>query len=124
MNIKGVNIVQPETERAIVLFSTASNSLCVTLLFMLLCFCSLTCLLLHSDIDIVVFGNWERLPLWTLEQALTANKIAEVSSVKVLDKASVRNNALKTLFFTYLGLLCLLYAIRIYCKIYLAMSSC
>ncbi|KAL9975956.1 hypothetical protein ACROYT_G013180 [Oculina patagonica] len=42
-----------------------------------------------SDIDIVVFGNWERLPLWTLEQALTANKIAEVSSVKVLDKASV-----------------------------------
>ncbi|XP_074619042.1 uncharacterized protein LOC141877903 [Acropora palmata] len=42
-----------------------------------------------SDIDIVIFGKWERLPLWTLEQALTANKIAEASTIKVLDKASV-----------------------------------
>lgn len=42
-----------------------------------------------SDIDIVVFGKWETVPLWTLEKALTANKIAEVSSIKVLDKASV-----------------------------------
>jgi len=42
-----------------------------------------------SDIDLVVFGKWERLPLWTLEQALQANKIAEPGSIKVLDKASV-----------------------------------
>lgn len=42
-----------------------------------------------SDIDLVVFGKWERLPLWTLEQALQANNIAEPSSIKVLDKASV-----------------------------------
>jgi len=54
------------------------------------CFCSLNFISALSDIDIVVFGNWERPPLWTLEQALTANKIAEVSSIKVLDKASVR----------------------------------
>lgn len=60
-----------------------------------------------SDIDIVVFGNWERLPLWTLEQALTANKIAEVSSIKVLDKASVsKKNDLSLFFYTHLRLFC------------------
>ncbi|EDO40179.1 predicted protein, partial [Nematostella vectensis] len=42
-----------------------------------------------SDIDLVVFGKWERLPLWTLEKALQANQIADPSSIKVLDKASV-----------------------------------
>jgi non-canonical poly(A) RNA polymerase PAPD5/7 len=45
-----------------------------------------------SDIDLVVFGKWERLPLWTLEKALQANNIAEPSSIKVLDKASVRTS--------------------------------
>ncbi len=44
-----------------------------------------------SDIDLVVFGEWEKLPLWTLERALVNENIAESSTIKVLDKASVRN---------------------------------
>ena len=42
-----------------------------------------------SDIDIVVFGKWEKLPLWTLEKALVNEEIADQSTIKVLDKASV-----------------------------------
>lgn len=42
-----------------------------------------------SDIDLVVLGNWEKLPLRTLELELVANNIAEPLSVRVLDKASV-----------------------------------
>lgn len=42
-----------------------------------------------SDIDLVVLGIWEQLPLRTLEQELLACGIAEPNSVRVLDKASV-----------------------------------
>ncbi|XP_062922969.1 terminal nucleotidyltransferase 4B [Mobula hypostoma] len=42
-----------------------------------------------SDIDLVVFGKWETLPLWTLEEALRKHHVADESSVKVLDKATV-----------------------------------
>ncbi|XP_012221013.1 terminal nucleotidyltransferase 4A-like isoform X2 [Linepithema humile] len=42
-----------------------------------------------SDIDLVVIGMWENLPLRTLERALLDQNIAEPSSIKVLDKASV-----------------------------------
>ncbi|XP_065827162.1 terminal nucleotidyltransferase 4B-like [Oscarella lobularis] len=42
-----------------------------------------------SDIDIVVFGEWQVLPLKTLERLLVDNGIAEVESIKVLDKAKV-----------------------------------
>uniref|UniRef100_A0A915IMP7 polynucleotide adenylyltransferase n=1 Tax=Romanomermis culicivorax TaxID=13658 RepID=A0A915IMP7_ROMCU len=42
-----------------------------------------------SDIDVVVIGNWETLPLWTLEKALKTNDVADASTIKVLDKASV-----------------------------------
>ena len=78
---KGVNIVQPETVRNFSNSLSQYPTICDS--FVLLKSTA------FSDIDIVVFGNWERLPLWTLEQAFTANKIAEVSSIKVLDKASV-----------------------------------
>ncbi|XP_072757266.1 terminal nucleotidyltransferase 4B [Anoplolepis gracilipes] len=42
-----------------------------------------------SDIDLVVIGMWTHLPLRTLERALLDQNIAEPSSIKVLDKASV-----------------------------------
>ena len=42
-----------------------------------------------SDIDLVVFGNWDTLPLWTLEEALRRKNVADENSVKVLDKATV-----------------------------------
>ncbi|XP_077542304.1 terminal nucleotidyltransferase 4B-like isoform X3 [Haemaphysalis longicornis] len=42
-----------------------------------------------SDIDVVVIGKWETLPMWTLEKALLSHRIAEPQSIKVLDKASV-----------------------------------
>lgn len=42
-----------------------------------------------SDIDLVVIGKWESLPLWTLEKVLIESSIADPLSVKVLDKASV-----------------------------------
>lgn len=42
-----------------------------------------------SDIDVVVLGKWETLPMWTLEKALLSHGIAEPQSIKVLDKASV-----------------------------------
>ncbi|XP_013075831.2 terminal nucleotidyltransferase 4A-like isoform X1 [Biomphalaria glabrata] len=42
-----------------------------------------------SDIDLVVFGKWDSQPLFTLQNALLKKKLAEPSSIKVLDKASV-----------------------------------
>ncbi|KAM9384029.1 LOW QUALITY PROTEIN: terminal nucleotidyltransferase 4A [Pholidichthys leucotaenia] len=42
-----------------------------------------------SDIDLVVFGKWERPPLQELEQALRKHNVAEPGSIKVLDKATV-----------------------------------
>jgi len=42
-----------------------------------------------SDIDLVVVGRWETLPLRTLERALLDRKIADPVTLKVLDKASV-----------------------------------
>jgi non-canonical poly(A) RNA polymerase PAPD5/7 len=42
-----------------------------------------------SDIDLVVIGRWEKLPLRTLEMELISRGIAEPSSIRVLDKASV-----------------------------------
>ncbi|XP_068431659.1 terminal nucleotidyltransferase 4A isoform X5 [Clinocottus analis] len=42
-----------------------------------------------SDIDLVVFGKWERPPLQELEQALRKHNVAEPFSIKVLDKATV-----------------------------------
>jgi len=42
-----------------------------------------------SDIDLVVVGRWEALPLRTLERALLDRKIADPATLKVLDKASV-----------------------------------
>ncbi|KPP71866.1 DNA polymerase sigma-like, partial [Scleropages formosus] len=42
-----------------------------------------------SDIDLVVFGKWERTPLQQLEQALRKHNVAEPHSIKVLDKATV-----------------------------------
>ncbi|XP_077599162.1 terminal nucleotidyltransferase 4A isoform X1 [Stigmatopora nigra] len=42
-----------------------------------------------SDIDLVVFGKWERPPLQELEMALRKHNVAEPFSIKVLDKATV-----------------------------------
>ncbi|XP_043074226.1 terminal nucleotidyltransferase 4A isoform X3 [Puntigrus tetrazona] len=42
-----------------------------------------------SDIDLVVFGKWEKPPLQQLEQALKKHNVAEPYSIKVLDKATV-----------------------------------
>ncbi|XP_032416466.1 terminal nucleotidyltransferase 4B [Xiphophorus hellerii] len=42
-----------------------------------------------SDIDLVVFGKWDTLPLWTLEDELRKNNVADENSIKVLDKATV-----------------------------------
>ncbi|XP_053449120.1 terminal nucleotidyltransferase 4A isoform X1 [Nycticebus coucang] len=42
-----------------------------------------------SDIDLVVFGKWDRPPLQLLEQALRKHNVAEPCSIKVLDKATV-----------------------------------
>lgn len=50
--------------------------------------CDLFCFAL-SDIDLVVFGKWERPPLQELEQALRKHNVAEPFSIKVLDKATV-----------------------------------
>lgn len=48
-----------------------------------------------SDIDLVVFGKWETLPLWTLEEALRKRNVADENSIKVLDKATVRKSLKK-----------------------------
>lgn len=45
-----------------------------------------------SDIDLVVFGKWERPPLQELEQALRKHNVAESRSIKVLDKATVSSS--------------------------------
>jgi len=42
-----------------------------------------------SDIDLVVVGLWESLPLRTLEERLLGRNIADPATIKVLDKASV-----------------------------------
>ncbi|XP_022529829.2 terminal nucleotidyltransferase 4A [Astyanax mexicanus] len=42
-----------------------------------------------SDIDLVVFGKWERPPLQQLDQALRQQNLAEPFSIKILDKATV-----------------------------------
>ena len=55
-----------------------------------------------SDIDLVVFGKWENLPLWTLEEALRKHKVADEDSVKVLDKATVSSSTLHPKLSNYL----------------------
>lgn len=50
-----------------------------------------------SDIDLVVFGKWETLPLWTLEEALRKRNVADENSIKVLDKATVRLYSIRIL---------------------------
>ncbi|RVE42515.1 hypothetical protein evm_012837 [Chilo suppressalis] len=42
-----------------------------------------------SDMDLVDIGQWEKLPLWTLERELVVQDIAEKESIKVLEKATV-----------------------------------
>lgn len=42
-----------------------------------------------SDIDLVVIGDWEKLPLRTLEDALLERRVCDRELLKVLDKASV-----------------------------------
>ncbi|XP_026867530.2 terminal nucleotidyltransferase 4A-like [Electrophorus electricus] len=42
-----------------------------------------------SDIDLVVFGKWDRPPLQQLDQALKQHNLAEPFSIKILDKATV-----------------------------------
>lgn len=37
-----------------------------------------------SDIDLVVFGGWADLPLWTLHDALLEEGIADAQSIKVI----------------------------------------
>lgn len=56
---------------------------------------------LRSDIDLVVFGKWDRPPLQQLEQALRKNNVAEPFSIKVLDKATVRNIHALSLVFSF-----------------------
>lgn len=51
-----------------------------------------------SDIDLVVFGKWETLPLWTLEEALRKRNVADENSIKVLDKATVGLSRLRFCF--------------------------
>lgn len=42
-----------------------------------------------SDIDLVVFGKWDRPPLQELERALRKHNVAGPYPIKVLDKATV-----------------------------------
>ncbi|XP_029308205.1 terminal nucleotidyltransferase 4A isoform X2 [Cottoperca gobio] len=42
-----------------------------------------------SDIDLVVFGKWDHLPLQELEQALKKHNVSGPYPIKVLDKATV-----------------------------------
>lgn len=51
-----------------------------------------------SDIDLVVFGKWETLPLWTLEEALRKRNVADENSIKVLDKATASDFRLRFCF--------------------------
>jgi non-canonical poly(A) RNA polymerase PAPD5/7 len=51
---------------------------------------SMCCLLLlKSDIDLVVFGDWSGLPLNQLKDALIRESVTDKDNIKVLDKASV-----------------------------------
>lgn len=43
----------------------------------------------------VVFGQWEELPLWTLQRELIKKEIANEESIKVLDRAAVSLNQQK-----------------------------
>lgn len=45
--------------------------------------------LYFSDIDLAVIGEWESMPLRTIEKCLIDNGIANPSTIKVLEKASV-----------------------------------
>ena len=58
-----------------------------------------------SDIDLVVFGRWEHLPLWTLERALVTAKVAEASTVKVSQSpprsSTGQDNGLMSRFIIY-----------------------
>jgi len=62
-----------------------------------------------SDIDLVVLGKWDALPLRTLEKALLEKGIADPNTLKVLDKASVGKHYYSTSFskkkFTWLFVL-------------------
>jgi len=42
-----------------------------------------------SDIDLVVIGKWDDLPMYTLQEALVDDGIADLNTIKVLDKAVV-----------------------------------
>ncbi|XP_059483277.1 terminal nucleotidyltransferase 4B-like [Neocloeon triangulifer] len=42
-----------------------------------------------SDIDLVVMGDWDELPLHALKDVLIKNNVADECDIKVLDKASV-----------------------------------
>ena len=53
---------------------------------------------LYSDIDMVVFGKWETLPMERLKEELIKNGVAEADSVKVLDRAAVSCRLLSTKF--------------------------
>jgi non-canonical poly(A) RNA polymerase PAPD5/7 len=46
--------------------------------------------LFFSDIDLVVVGRWETLPLRTLEKALLDSKIADTHTLKVGQDTAVR----------------------------------
>ena len=53
-------------------------------------FCDIWFVLLYfSDIDLVVHGKWESLPLRTLENELIKQEVADANSIRVLDKATV-----------------------------------
>lgn len=71
---------------------------CFCIILYLLCFAGQYFKILFSfffalsDIDLVVFGKWERPPLQELEQALRKHNVAEPFSIKVLDKATVSSD--------------------------------
>lgn len=46
-------------------------------------------LLLSSDMDVVVIGEWDTLPLHSLAQDLLENGVCFKENIQVLDKASV-----------------------------------
>ena len=58
--------------------------------------------LFRSDIDLVVLGKWDGLPLRTLEKALLERGIPDPKSLKVLDKASVWHASTTTTALTQL----------------------
>lgn len=52
------------------------------------------CVFVCSDIDLVVFGEWDHPPLQELEQALKKHNVAGSYPIKVLDKATVSHQEL------------------------------